>query len=387
MTQVKQLNSLIASLLLSAPGLILPGPLWAKNVYRANMGSTVSAPSQANPRQKLNPQQNNWTTTQAMLQEDSYIIGPGDILELRLFDADELSGKLEVLNDGTVPLPLAGSVRISGLTLQQATFWVRKLLSKQLLRPELQLRVLTPRPIRVAIVGEVERPGLYSLTTSEASTTVGAINRISGLPTVVDAIQKAGGITQQANLREVVLQRRMPGIDPSFKQAELDLLALLLEGNQSNNPFLFDGDIIRISKAAEIPAEAIELAAANLSPQMIQVNVIGEVNNPGRLEVMANTPLVQAVLAAGGPKSWRASKGNVELVRINRNGSATFERFKLNLAEGASNSKNPPLRNGDTVRVNPNNLAIASDAIGAVSQPVSGLVTIWSLYRLINTSN
>ena len=387
MTQVKQLNSLIASLLLSAHGLILPGPLWAKNVYRANTGSKVSAPSQANPRQKLNPQQNNWTTTQAMLQEDSYIIGPGDILELRLFDADELSGKLEVLNDGTVPLPLAGSVRISGLTLQQATFWVRKLLSKQLLRPELQLRVLTPRPIRVAIVGEVERPGIYSLTTSEASTTVGAINRISGLPTVVDAIQKAGGITQQANLREVVLQRRMPGIDPSFKQAELDLLALLLEGNQSNNPFLFDGDIIRISKAAEIPAEAIELAAANLSPQMIQVNVIGEVNNPGRLEVMANPPLVQAVRAAGGPQSWRASKGNVELVRINRNGSATFERFKLNLAEGASNSKNPPLRNGDTVRVNPNNLAIASDAIGAVSQPVSGLVTIWSLFRLINTSN
>ena len=387
MTQVKPLGRLLASLLLSAHGLILPGPLWARNMYKANAGSKVSTQSQANPKQKLNLQENSWTTTQAMLQEDSYIIGPGDVLELRLFDADELSGKLEVLNDGTVPLPLAGSVRISGLTLQQATFWVRKLLSKQLLRPELQLRVLTPRPIRVAIVGEVERPGLYSLTTSEASTTVGATNRISGLPTVVDAIQKAGGITQQANLREVVLQRRMPGIDPSFKQAELDLLALLLEGNQSHNPFLFDGDIIRISKAAEIPAEAIELAAANLSPQMIQVNVIGEVNNPGRLEVMANTPLVQAVLAAGGPKSWRASEGNIDLVRINRNGSATFERFKLNLAEGASKSKNPPLRNGDTVRVNPNNLAIASDAIGAVSQPVSGLVTIWSLLRLINTSN
>ncbi len=53
-----------------------------------------------------------------MLQEDSYIIGPGDILELRSFDADELSGKLEVLNDGTVPLPLIGNIRISRLTLQ-----------------------------------------------------------------------------------------------------------------------------------------------------------------------------------------------------------------------------------------------------------------------------
>ena len=43
-------------------------------------------------------------------------------------------------------------------------------------------------------------------------------------------------------------------------------------------------------------SEAIELAAANLSPQRIQVNVIGEVNSPGRLELMANTPLVGAIL-------------------------------------------------------------------------------------------
>ena len=194
---MKQLNTLLASLLLSAHGLILSGPLWAKTGANANTEPKASVLIQAsvltraNPKRKANRENSNWATPQSMLQEDSYIIGPGDILELRSFDADELSGKLEVLNDGTVPLPLVGNVRISGLTLQQATFWVGKLLSKQLLRPEIQLRVLTPRPIRVAIVGEVERPGLYSLTTSEASTTVGAINRISGLPTVVDAIQKA----------------------------------------------------------------------------------------------------------------------------------------------------------------------------------------------------
>ena len=167
------------------------------------------------------------------LQEDAYIIGPGDVLDLKLFDAAELSGPLEVLNDGSVPLPLVGSVRLSGLTLQQATVWVQQLMSKELLRPDLQLRVVTPRPIRVALVGQVERPGIYSLTTAEASTTEGGSNSISGLPTVVDAIQKAGGITQQANLRGVVLQRRLPGMDKplSYKQAELDLLDLVLEGN------------------------------------------------------------------------------------------------------------------------------------------------------------
>ena len=63
------------------------------------------------------------TTT---LGEDAYIIGPGDVLDLKLFDAGELSGTLQVLNDGTVPLPLVGSVRLSGLTLQQATLWVER---------------------------------------------------------------------------------------------------------------------------------------------------------------------------------------------------------------------------------------------------------------------
>ncbi len=319
------------------------------------------------------------------LEEDAYIIGPGDVLELRLFDSPEMSGPLEVLNDGSVPLPLIGSVRLTGLTLQQATVWMKTLMGQQLLRPDLQLRVVRPRPIRVALVGQVERPGIYSLTVSETvSTEGGPSTSVSGLPTVVDAIQKAGGITQKANLRDVRLQRRLPGETPQFKQARLNLLDLILEGNQTQNPYLFDGDTVRLGKADETPEEAIELASVNLSPQVIGVNVIGEVVAPGRLELQANTPLVQAVLAAGGAKNWRANRGNVELVRINRNGSATLERFKIDLSQGASNEKNPPLRDGDTVKVNRSGLAKASDAIGAVSEPVSGLVTIWTLLRLVN---
>jgi polysaccharide export outer membrane protein len=102
----------------------------------------------------------------ATLQDDSYLLGPGDGLDLKLFDAPEFSGALEVLNDGTVSLPLIGSVRLTGLSLSQVNLWLTSLYRKQLLRPELQLRVVKPRPIRVALVGEVERPGLYSLTTS-----------------------------------------------------------------------------------------------------------------------------------------------------------------------------------------------------------------------------
>ena len=83
-------------------------------------------------------------------------------LSSRISHGDDL-----LMNDGSVPLPLVGSVRLSGLTLQQATQWVQQLMSKELLRPHLQLQVVKPRPIRVALVGQVERPGIYSLTTSE----------------------------------------------------------------------------------------------------------------------------------------------------------------------------------------------------------------------------
>ena len=319
------------------------------------------------------------------LQSDVYVIGPGDVLGLELFDASELSGPLDVLSDGSVSLPLVGSVVLSGLTLQQASTWLRELFSDQLLRPELQLKVVRPRPIRVSVVGAVERPGLYSLTTNDALQIEGApASSLSGPPTLVDAIQKAGGITQQANLREVQLQRRLPGSPVRFKLARVNLLELVTKGDQLQNPYLFDGDTIKLDRAEDTPAEALELAATNLSPKVIDVNVIGEVNRPGPLKLMANAPLVQAVLGAGGLKDLRANGGNVELLRINRNGTATLRRFRFRMGSAPSNETNPPLRQGDTVRVGRSLLAKGSDAVGAVSQSLSGLVTMWSLFRLIN---
>jgi len=317
-------------------------------------------------------------------QDDSYILGAGDGLDLKLFDAPELSGGLEVLNDGTVSLPLIGSVRVHGLTISQAQLWFTALFRKQLQRPDLQLKVVRPRPIRVAMVGEVERPGIYSLTTSESSQTVGGPSiTISGLPTVVDALQKAGGITLNANLRDVWLQRRLPGDAPSFKRASLNLLELVFEGNQQQNPLLFDGDTIRVGRAEQAMPESVALASTTLTAKRIMVYVLGKVERPGATEVSANTLLVQAVLAAGGPKLNRASRSNVELVRINRNGTALRETFKLDFGQGASNAKNPPLRDGDAVLVKRNGLAVASDALNSVGQPLTSVVNIWALTKLV----
>lgn len=321
--------------------------------------------------------------TPELLQDDAYILGPGDGLELRFLLETSLSGGVEILNDGTASLPLLGPVRLTGLTISQATLWLQSLYARQLLRPDLQLIVSRPRPLRIAVVGQVERQGVYTLTTTEASRTEASVG-ITGLPTLVDAIQKAGGVTDLADLRQVVLQRRLPGDRPLFKRARLNLLELVFEGDLAQNPLLFDGDTIRVLKAPEPVPEAIEVSSTTLAPTAIRVNVVGEVKSPGTIGVPANTPLIQAILAAGGPREWRANRGDVELVRINRNGTATRERFRIDYSLGASNERNPPLRDRDTVVVNRSPLAKTSDAIGAITQPLSGLVNAWTLLDLID---
>lgn len=322
--------------------------------------------------------------------QDAYIVGPGDQLQLTLLDpgVEGLGGSFEILNDGSASLALVGNVVLEGLTLNQATSWLQSLYSQYLLRPELNLRVVRPRPLQVSVIGEVENPGLYSLTSTEVSQTAGGPSTsISGLPTVVAALQKAGGLTLNADLSNVLLQRRMPGNTQQLRETRLDLIALLKLGDKQQNPFLFDGDTLLIGKALNPDSEVMELAATNLSPQTIRVNVIGELVSPGSLSLPANTPLIQAILAAGGPKTWRAKRSNVELVRINRNGTATRELFSVDYSQGVSGIRNPPLRDGDTVVVNRSNYAMFTDALDAITTPLAGLVNSWGLVQLIRDNN
>lgn len=324
-------------------------------------------------------------TPASTISQDAYILGPGDQLQLTLLDpgAAELGGSFEILNDGSASLALIGNVVLDGLTLNQANRWLQSLYQQYLLRPDLNLRVVRPRPLQVSVIGQVEKPGLYTLTPSEGSQVEGASVSISGLPTVVAALQKAGGLTLNADLTNVRLQRRLPGNGQQLRETQLDLAALLKTGDKLQNPFLFDGDTLVIGKAINPDREVMELAATNFSPQTIAVNVVGEVKSPGRLSLPASTPLVQAILAAGGPATWRAKRSNVELVRINRNGTATRELFDINYSQGVSNLRNPPLRDGDTVVVNRSNYAVVTDAIGAIADPLTGLVNMWALVDLI----
>lgn len=325
----------------------------------------------------------------AVPQEDVYILGPGDGLQLRflgLSTPEDLSGPIQVNSDGAATVPLIGSVRLAGLTLSQASLWLQTLYSQQLLRPELDLILVNPRPLRISMVGEVSRPGVYTLTNQEISQTLAEVT-ITGVPTLVDAIQKAGGVTGEADLRQVVLRRRLPGEELRYRRAIVDLLALIQQGDQINNPILFDGDIIQLPTAAEPVVDPNELAVTTIAPQEITVQVVGEVVRPGPVQIQPNTPLVQAVLAAGGHNFERARTSRVDLLRVNRNGTLTRQAVPLDFGAPPSPDMNPPMRDGDVIVVYRNNYARFVDTVDAITQPLTGFVTAFTLLRLAEDNN
>ena len=100
------------------------------------------------------------------LQLDPYILGPGDELKIEVLDSDISSGLYTILNDGTINIPLAGDVLLKGITLKDANTEIKNKLKKQLIDPEVSIQIITPRPMTVFVLGEVDRPGIYTLNIS-----------------------------------------------------------------------------------------------------------------------------------------------------------------------------------------------------------------------------
>ena len=155
------------------------------------------------------------------IEKSFYIIGPGDILSIKFIGVEELSGDFTILRDGNIQLPLIGSKNITGLTLDAAKQKIVELYKDELIRPEIDLTLFKARPVRVTLIGEVQRPGSYTLSTGESSRvqssgSTGTV--ISGYKRVVDAIQKSGGLTFDADISNITLYRKLPGHEGLLKK-------------------------------------------------------------------------------------------------------------------------------------------------------------------------
>ena len=313
------------------------------------------------------------------IQNNIYLIGPGDAIRLDVIDVPELSTNLEVLPDGTIFVPLVGSIMVNNLTIDKAKILIQKRLEEHLLVPEIQLSLLSLKPIRVTLIGELQKPGIYLFENQ------GIDNK--KVTTLVDAIREAGGLTGQSYIEEIKVVRKYPVEDKlDRKVAYFNLWELINKGDQDNNPVLFDGDSIFISKAKETSEESSEFAFANLTPDTINVKIIGSVVFPGEIELPINTPLSQAIYSAGGPVELIAKK-NAQLIRLNRNGTVTNTKYKISKNLSTSDQFNPPLRDNDIVLVPSNNFNKVTGAINTVASPFTGVITILGFLKLLDEVN
>ena len=422
-----------------------------------------------------------------------YVLGAGDRLRINVFRLPEYSGDYEVLVDGTVNLPMLRPIVLEGLTLDQAEAAVSRAYGERIRRPIIDLTLVEPRPLRIGIAGEVARPGSYMLTRegTQFPSLVNALEAAGGImqsadlrqvriqrtnagggqqtirvdlwqflqtgdlrynqplrdgdtivvptreqfdptealqlaaasfasddnrplnvavvgevfrpgpytvtgsartgqagvpggsdgsptpPTVTRAIQVAGGIKPEANIRDIEVHRRTRGGEKQV--IRINLWQLLRAGELTEDIVLQEGDTIYVPLATNIPSEEIaEISAASFSPNSIRVNIVGEVGRPGVIEVPPNIPLSQGVLAAGGFNN-RANASTVDLIRLNPDGTATRTTFSIDFAEGLNPETNPSLRNNDIIVVGRSASASFADTLDTLITPLGRALSLFTI--------
>jgi protein involved in polysaccharide export with SLBB domain len=188
--------------------------------------------------------------------------------------------------------------------------------------------------VAVAITGEIIRPGAYSLSKADSA---------NGQPTLMQAIQQAGGVTPSADIRQIQVRRTVEGANQTLT---VNLWQTLQAGDLSKDIVLQPGDTIAIPRAPEA-ATATDETTPPASDQ-IQVSVVGEVNSPGRRELPPHASANQAILASGG---FNQQAQQAELIRLNANGTVARRSIALDLLQDRTNKANLSLQNNDVIFV------------------------------------
>lgn len=247
----------------------------------------------------------------------AYRIGPGDLLELKVFQVDELSQTVRVSEDGSITLPLLGRVVVEGLTQEGVVQKLTGLLqAKYVKNPQVTIFIKEYKNQQVAVIGAVDKAGSYELV---------------GRKNLLQIISMAGGFSETAG-NEVFILRE--GADGATSTIPIDLKDLLVNGNQALNVPIEPNDVINVPVDREI-----------------RVFVMGRVTRPGavKAKLSEGITLLQAIADAGGPAEG-AKEGSITITRKDKAGKE--QKIKVNLKDVIKGKKKDiPLREGDVVFV------------------------------------
>lgn len=228
----------------------------------------------------------------ASLRADDYRTGPGDVLNITVYDNDDLKTKVRISENGTIVMPLLGRIDINRLTVDQVTEKITSLLADgYLVNPQVNVFVVEYRSKKVVVLGNVRHPGIIEL---------------NGSITFLELISKAGGLEKDAG-DTATIQRKSAG--GKKEVIVVDLRALLEKGNVSQNVAINDGDTVFISKAG-------------------MCYITGEVETPGTYPCGENTTVLKLIALSGG-FTGKASKSSVNIVRIVGNEKTVLEDVSL----------------------------------------------------------
>jgi polysaccharide export outer membrane protein len=160
------------------------------------------------------------------VDSSTYVIGPEDVLDIYVWKETDLSRRVPVRMDGKISLPLVGEIQAAGLTPQQLKQQLINKLKDYVDIPNVTVTVMEVNSFKVYVTGQVSKPGVFTLRSET---------------TILQIIPMAGGFTQWANERKIILVRKEQGQD---KKYIINYKKIISGEDLSQNLVLKSGDTI-----------------------------------------------------------------------------------------------------------------------------------------------
>jgi polysaccharide export outer membrane protein len=208
-----------------------------------------------------------------------YLLGPGDVIKISVFQNSDLSLQTRVSENGTITYPLIGTVQLGGLSTSAAERRIAQMLREGsfLVDPQVTVLIDQIHGNQVDAIGQFNRPGRYPLETTQTK--------------LSDLIAQAGGISASGSDTVIFAGKR----DGHKVWQQIDLGSMFVNNQLEDDFYLQAGDVLFVDRAPVF-------------------YIYGEVQHPGTFRVERNMTLLQALAAGGGLTPRGTQKG----VRIKR---------------------------------------------------------------------
>lgn len=289
-----------------------------------------------------------------------YRIGFDDVLDVNVFEAQELNREVRVSSAGEISLPLLDSVHVAGLTPREVELVLQELLRRKYMKdPHVSVFVREMQSHPVSVLGAVRKPGVFQVRGSK--TLLEILSLAEGLAddageTVI--ILRGAGLQSPAgpNSEETSLEKNENNSQaPSVVQ--VNLKNLLDSSDARQNPLVNPGDIVKVLRAGI-------------------VYIVGEVQRPGGFAMKSNEKIsVLQVIALSGGLTRTASKGGARIIRTDEQ-SGERAQTPIDLSKILSGKAPDPMLEPKDIVFVPNSATKTtfSRGVEVASQTLAGLL-------------